>query len=368
MNRYLKGTLGIMRAYQLRFYRDKVALFFTFLFPLIFLFIFGTIFGNSASPSFKIALLNQSESSFARQFVEQSRDGDTFKVQDEIKTLDEAKERMSRGEIDSIVVLPEDFGTLRADQKPSGEMEVFYQKGSEQSGQTVAAVMEKILNEINSELGQSSPYFTVKQSASQDDGLSQFDYTFSGLLGFTILGSAIFGLANVMPAEKQRGSFRRLRAAPFKASQLILGNGLHYFLVSALSIVIMIIVGLLMFDFQMRGSWWQFGVFAGISTIMMLGFGLLIGGWAKNENQAAPVSNLVAFPLMFLSGIFFPRFLFPEWLQGITQYIPLSPVVDGFRRIMTENASIFELGPELAIIAIWGVVIYFLAVKLFRWE
>lgn len=368
MSRFIKATLGILRAYQIRFFRDKVALFFTFLFPLIFLFIFGSIFGNSGDLSFKVAILNNSESAFAKDFVEKSSEGGTFEVQEEIQNLDDAKERMHRGEIDSIIVLPEGFGEVGQDQRPRGEMEVFYQRGSEQSGQTVAAVMEQILGDINSGLGQSPPYFTVKQSATEDSGLSQFDYTFSGLLGFTILSTTIFGLANVMPAEKQRGSYRRLRAAPFKASQLLLGNGLHYFIIAALSALLMIIVGLLMFDFQMRGSWLQFGVFASISTVMMLGFGLLIGGWAKNESQAAPISNLVAFPMMFLSGIFFPRFLFPEWLQGITGFIPISPVIDGFRRIMTENANLFDLGSELAIIAIWGVVIYTLAIKLFRWQ
>jgi ABC-2 type transport system permease protein len=109
-------------------------------------------------------------------------------------------------------------------------------------------------------------------------------------------------------------------------------------------------------------------LFASFATIMMLGFGLLIGGWARNESQAAPLSNLIAFPMMFLSGIFFPRFLFPEWLQGVTSYIPLSPVIDGFRLIMTENANLFELGSHLLVIAIWTIAIYILAIKLFRWE
>jgi ABC-2 type transport system permease protein len=368
MNKYMSAVLGITRAYQIRFYRDKVAMFFTILFPLIFLFIFGTIFGSNSNPSFKVALLNESESQFATQFVDEMKKGETFNVQEDITEIEDAKERMSRGEVDSIIVLPESFGQPGADQKPAGEMEVYYQQGSEQTGRTVAAVMEQILAEINTELGQSPPFFTVKQTSTGDSGLSQFDYTFAGLLGFTILGTTIFGLANSMPAEKQRGSFRRMRAAPFKPSQLILGNSLHYLITTGISIVIMVLVGILVFDFQMRGSWLIFAAFAALSTLMMIGFGLLIGGWAKNENQAAPASNLLSFPLMFLSGIFFPRFLFPEWLQNVTAYVPLTPVVDGFRRIMTENASLIDLGPELAIISVWGIVIYLLTIKVFRWE
>lgn len=367
MKQYFQAIFGIFRAYQLRFFRDKTALFFTFMFPLIFLLIFGSIFNNS-STNFSIAIVNKSESEFAKQFEDMASKDDVFTVEEDVTTLDDAKTRMNRGELDSVLVLPASFGEADATGKPSGELEVYYKPGSEQSGQTVAAIMDQVMNEINVGLGQTAPNFTVAQKSTGQEGLSQFDYTFSGLLGFTILGSAIFGLANVMPAEKQRGAFRRLRASPFHASQLIIGNSLHYLLLTLLSMLLMIVVGLLVFDFEMRGSWLQFGLFATISSIMMIGFGLLIGGWARNENQAAPLSNLIAFPLMFLSGIFFPRFLFPEWLQGITGYIPLAPVVDGFRRIMTENATLLDLGPELLLISIWMVGLYALATRLFRWE
>lgn len=366
MKRYFEGVFGVMRAYQLRFYRDKTALFFTMLFPLIFLLIFGSIFNNS-SLSFSIAVINNSESEFSKTFVDTISDEEVFDVNTELDDFDAAKLSMQRGEVDSILLLNESFGDVGEGGTPTGQVTVYSEPGSEQARQTVAAITDQILIGINQQFGQQPAAFSVQQASTGEQGLTQFDYTFSGLLGFTILGSAIFGLANVMPAEKQRGSFRRLRASPFKASQLIFGNGLHYLIVTLLSLLLMITVGLLVFDFEMRGSWVQFGVFATISSIMMIGFGLLIGGWAKNENQASPVSNLVAFPLMFLSGIFFPRFLFPEWMQGLTDFIPLAPVVDGFRKIMTENAYLVDLGPELLLIGVWAVSLYALAIRVFRW-
>ena len=88
----------------------------------------------------------------------------------------------------------------------------------------------------------------------------------------------------------------------------------------------------------------------------------------ENENQSAALTNLVAFPLMFLSGVFFPRFLMPEWLQGITGFLPLTPIIDGLRMIMTEGASLLQLGPELALMGAWMVIIYTVAIKVFRWE
>jgi ABC-2 type transport system permease protein len=72
--------------------------------------------------------------------------------------------------------------------------------------------------------------------------------------------------------------------------------------------------------------------------------------------------------MMFLSGVFFPTFLMPEFLQTITRFIPLTAVIDAFRLIITENASLLDLLPEIGIILGWMVVIYALAFKVFRWE
>ena len=101
---------------------------------------------------------------------------------------------------------------------------------------------------------------------------------------------------------------------------------------------------------------------------MILGIGLAIGGWAKNERQAAPLSNIIVFPMLFLSGTFFPRYAMPIWLQHATTYLPLTPVIDGVRLLATEGQHLTQIGPQLGIMAIWTVVIYAVAFKVFRWE
>jgi ABC-2 type transport system permease protein len=72
--------------------------------------------------------------------------------------------------------------------------------------------------------------------------------------------------------------------------------------------------------------------------------------------------------MMFLSGVFFPRFLMPVWLQNITNYVPMTPIIDGSRLILTEGKSIFDLGSQLAIMAVWTIIIYVIAFRVFRWE
>lgn len=350
-----------------RFTRDKTALFFTIVFPLIFLFVFGSIFKND-DVSFKVAIFNHSDSAFSKTFVEESKKGDSVLEVVDVSSLDEAKDQMDSGELSSIIELPENFGDPNEKGLPSGEMTVYYDESSPESGQTVASIMSGITDGMNQGITGQKPLLTVAQKATTSTGLTSFDYIVSGLLGFTVLSLSIFGLANQLPAEKKTGVLRRIKATPFSRTKLVLGTMLYYGTIGMISLVVMMLAAVFILGFNMRGDWLQLALFAAISLASMLGFGLLIGGWAKNENQSAVLSNLVSFPLMFLSGTFFPRYIMPEWLQGITGYLPLSPIVDGFRYITTEGATLLDLGPQLAIIVAWGVVIYFLAIRLFRWE
>jgi ABC-2 type transport system permease protein len=346
-----------------------VALFFTFLFPLLFLFVFGSIFRGDDSPTFNVGLINQSETEFAEEFVKQaSGDDSVLHVDTEVTSIDQGKELMGRGQVDSIIVLPEDFGAPNADELPSGDVVVYYEEANPQTGQTLSAVMQGILDGINQELTGHIDPFKVEQRSTSTANLTQFDYTFSGLIGFSLLSLGIFGLADGLPSDKKAGMLRRIRATPLTAMQLVLGTMLNYLLVGILSIALMMLVGILLFGFDMRGDYLSFSIFVLLGMVMLLGFGLAIGGWAKNENQSAPLTNLIAFPMMFLSGTFFPRFLMPDWLQNLTGYLPLTPVIDGIRYITTEGRTIFELGPELALIGVWTVVIYAIAIKVFRWE
>ena len=108
-----------------RFFRDRLALFFTIVFPLIFLFVFGGIFGKDNGASFKVALLNDSNNTFATNLVDKIVDGKTIKQDETIKTLDQAKTKMNRGEIDATLLLDKDFG--KSDGKyPSGQIKLIY--------------------------------------------------------------------------------------------------------------------------------------------------------------------------------------------------------------------------------------------------
>ena len=350
-----------------RFFRDKVAMFFTFVFPIIFLLVFGALNRNNAGSTFDVVVINQSKTEFSGQFIEDLK---SSKVVKEVSAdnLDQAKQKMSRGEADTILLLPTEFGEVNKSNQPSGQVIVYYDPSNSQTGRTFASIVDSVLAGINQEITSQKPLFGVEQKSTDTRGLEPFDYVFAGLLGFSILSLGFFGLTNSLPSMKKEGVLRRLRATPLRVSQFVLGNALNYLVIGIITVILMFAIGVLLFDFKMQGDYLSFITITVIGIIMMFGFGLAVGGWAKNENQAAPLTNLVAFPMMFLSGVFFPRFLMPEWLQSVSALLPLTPLIDGIRFIITEGKTIFDVMPQVGLMGIWTIIIYVIAFRVFRWE
>lgn len=362
----IQAVLKMAEMFIKRFFRDKVALFFTFVFPLIFLAVFGGIFGGNSSITFRTSLINNADNEFSKQFVAGLKESDLFEISS-ADSFEKSKQKMGRGEYDVILEIPNDFGELKSG-VPTGQIKAYYDESDQQLQQAFGSVMNEILDEINGRYISLDKPLSLDAQPVQTANLSQFDYLLSGIIGFSIMSMAIFGMANGFPADKKAGYLRRLKATPLRAWQLVAATALQYLVIGLLSVSSIVVVGILAFDFHMRGDWISFLIFTIFSIISMFGFGLAIGGWAKNENQAAPISQLVAIPMMFLSGVFFPRFLMPEFIQEIAGYLPLSPIIDGLRLIMTEAKTIIDVWPQLGIISIWGVIIYAIAIRIFRWE
>jgi ABC-2 type transport system permease protein len=351
-----------------RFFRDKLAMFFVIIFPLIFLFVFGGIFGSNSAGSFKVGLINQSDNDFSQQFIEDLKNNDAFKIT-EFDDVNTAQDQMTRGQLDAALILPETFGTVKkGDNYPSGQAEVLYTQNNEQAGQTLASVLSGVFEGINTQFVPVEQPFSVSAQKSDQQGLTSFDYTFSGLLGFSIIGLGVFGPVNVFPELKKQGILRRYHTTPLKVWQYFISNVLSQMATGVVAIAVMFLVALTVFHLKIAGNIVALAAFIMLSIVMIYGIGLAIGGWAKNERQAAPLSNIIVFPMLFLSGTFFPRFLMPEWLQKVSSFLPLTPVIDGIRLILTEAKSLIDVGPQILQIFGWMAIVYIIAFRVFRWE
>lgn len=264
-----------------RYFRDPVAIFFTVAFPLIFLFVFGGIFGNSNDLSFRIALINQSSTKFAQEFTDQAKSAKVYKISSEVSSLDAAKEKMNRGELDAAIVLPSDFGQLAGKSYPTGKAKVYYTQNNEQAGRTLTSLLEAQFKAINAQFVKIDTPFTVTSEQTNDKGLKPIDYTFSGLLGFSLLGLGVFGPVNVFPELKRQGVLRRFSTTPIRIWQYFLSNVATQAVVGLFTISVLFAVAMLVFHLNVVGNYLELGLFIVFSIITILGIGLALGGWAK---------------------------------------------------------------------------------------
>lgn len=352
-----------------RFFRDRLALFFGILFPLIFLFVFGSLSKGGDGTSFHVAIVNESKSAFASQYVQRLGSNKAFKINQTVTTLSAAQDKMNKNQLDGTILLPPSFGTIQNGQQyPSGQAQVIYTQNNQSAGQTLTSVLDASFKQVNARFVPAAEPFTVAGKQLNEKSLSRFDYTFAGLLGFSIVGLGIFGPINVFPELKKQGVLRRLHTTPLKVWQYFTSTMISQAIIGLVSLSVMFAVALTVFHLKVVGNYLEIAVFLVFSIITILGIGLAIGGWAKNERQAAPLGNIIVFPMLFLSGTFFPRFLMPEWLQVASNYLPLTPVIDGIRMIVTEGKHLTQIGPQLGLLLAWTIVIYAIAFRVFRWE
>src|SRR5579862_1655922 len=261
-----------------RYFRDRLAMFFTILFPLIFLFVFGGLSKNG-STSFHIGLINQSSTSFASQFDQKISSDKTFNVDNTVTDTTIAKQKMGKSQIDATVILPPGFGSIGAHGIPTGTVQVLYDENNAQAAQTVSSIIQGGLDSNNTSLVKIQPPFSVA-AKSTNQGLSKLDYTVSGLIGFSIIGLGIFGPVNYFPQMKKEGVLRRLHITPLRVWQFFISSVLSNAVIGLISIAIMIAVASVLLNFTIVGNYFELAVLLVFGILTIFGIGLAIGGWA----------------------------------------------------------------------------------------
>lgn len=368
MNSYLIGLVTLTWTQMKRLLREPFVLGFNFALPLILLVIGGS-FVNNADITLRAVVLNHADSPFAREFetllTEQGVIG-ILSVLEDVASLDEAITLMGRGELESIIELPDGFGDLNEAGYPSGNVLVYYEQSSPQAGQTLASIMQSILDETNIAITGIIPPLGVEQRPTTTENRSAIADLYVNLALFTLLSVGVFVLANVLPKDKQLGVLRRFRVTPFRKSQLILGTMLTYSAISMIAVTLVTAAAVLIFDLDMRGDYLLLAVFLLLSAILLTGFGLFVGALAINEDQAA--IGAITLSVILFGTLSLPRWMLPDWLQTLTDYLPLVPIVDGIRSIAVEGISLVDLAPQLAIMSVWIAVLYAISIRAFRWE
>jgi len=200
---------------------------------------------------------------------------------------------------------------------------------------------------------------------------STIDFILPGQLGFAILSTGVFGTAFVFFGLRQTLVLKRFFATPVKRMYIVLGEGLSRLVFALIGALFIITIGYFAFHFTLiHGLLTVLNMLAlsAIGLIVFMGFGFIISGVARNDNTIPPLANIVTLPQFLLSGTFFSINAFPAWLQPISRALPLTYLNDALRKVAFEGASLFDVWHQILIMVLWGIGIYIVAAKTFKWE
>lgn len=197
------------------------------------------------------------------------------------------------------------------------------------------------------------------------------DFILPGQLGFSLLAAGVFGTAFVFFNMRQTLVLKRFFATPVRREIIVLSEGIARMLFQMMGAIVIIGLGYFAFGFTLIH-----GILTVLEMLLVcvfglmvfMGFGFIISSIAKSESSIPPLSNIVTLPQFLLAGTFFPIDAFPKWLQPICKALPLSYLNDALRKIAFDGAGIWDVRIDMLVLIGWGVLVYFVAGKVFKWE
>lgn len=203
---------------------------------------------------------------------------------------------------------------------------------------------------------------------STEKGARYIDFLLPGLLGMNLMGTGIWSFAFSITNARARRVLKRLIATPMSKRDYLLSQivGRLVFLVP--EVVVLLVAGWLLFGVSVRGSLATFALLCLLGSLAFCGLGLLVAARVRTIEGASGLANLVLMPMWILSGTFFSSERFPKAVQPLIELLPLTALNEALRGVMNEGMGLAQLGPQLLILAGWGVGCFGVALRIFRWK
>lgn len=365
MKRTLTSLWSLTIASCKMYFRNRAAVFFTMFIPLAFIGVFGLLSKGGGS-TLTIGLTNNSQTELSKSVVTALGDIKYFKIEEQ--SQQDARDKLGKGKIDLQIVIPKEFGQTTDGKLAPSKIETFYNEGKPQTGQTANLIIGQVVSGINAKITNAPQVVSLVPSGVKTNNLGTIDFILPGILAISIMQLGIFSVAFAFVSLKSTGALRRIQATPTHPINFIIAQAITRLIIGILQVALLTGLGIWLFDFHLLGNIFEFMAVALIGTLLFLAFGFAVAGAAKDENAAAPIANLITFPMLFLSGTFFPRDAFPGWLQNVTDFFPLTYLADALRSIANEGVHLTQLGGDLLGMTVWGIIMFIVAVRVFRWE
>ena len=352
------------------FYREKTSMFFTTTFPILLILVFGTIFKDQDKLNFNLCVqdLDQTETSaeIAKTLVLTGK----FIITRVDPAID-ATQYAKNSKVNLVLIIPKDYEKsytqyLQFDDPDAFATITYVYDPSSTSVGTKMQILNMVFAGINQGLSGKRPFVRTAETSILTKKYRFIEFFIPGVIAMAVMTASLFGTVNVNTELRQKGIIRKLSTTPITHTDWILSNILYQFMLAVISTSAMLLVSYAVFDVRLQINAWL-PVFIVLDVFTFVGIGMIVTRFVKEAESAAAAADAIIFPMMFLSGSFFPIEMMPGFLQTFARTLPLYYVNEGLRASMV----FVDHGAALryaAVIAGVAAGVFFLGIRTTRWE
>lgn len=360
----LKAMLAVTKASLLATFRSPQSIFFSLFFPIVLIWIFGSLAGGGGNaPSVEVAFEKGIDTTSVL-YLQLAHDP-FLNVADRSKK--DVEDELRKGRLAAIIDIQKGDSAVAP-----YVIHLRTSSASQREFATLQTILNNTIHEVDNVLYQDRRTAAIiRQTEVPGRRYKMIDFFLPGMIGFALVGSAVFGIAFLFYSLRETLVLKRMYATPIRRGYIILGESISKVLFQLITVVVLILFGYFMYDFYLAHgviTFFNMLFLCFLGLLVFMGFGFLISSLSKNQNVIPVYANLFMFPQYFLSGTFFPKTALPSAAQPFIQFLPLTALNDSLRNVAFEGSSLWSCWPQILVMAVWGVVVYAVTAKFFRWE
>jgi ABC-2 type transport system permease protein len=244
---------------------------------------------------------------------------------------------------------------------------VYFDPSRGSATQIVVPIIRQVVESVDRELSGAPQTLIVEPRSIQSQNLDFIDFFLPGMIAFSIMQAGMFAAVPLVQLRVSH-ALKRFGATPIARWTVLASQGATRLVLAAAQAAVLLLVGRMLFGIHVSSNWPGMLLFLLLGGAAFLGLGFAVSGLARTEEAVPALVQLVSFPMMFLSGVFWPIDTFPAPLQTFARALPLTFLGDGLRQVMVGGTPINPLWVDAAVLAGWVLVGGILAVRFFRWE
>ncbi|MCJ7614610.1 ABC transporter permease [Candidatus Bathyarchaeota archaeon] len=370
-------------------FRNRMGLVLLILMPIFMMTMVGFIYPSETSLSnVPIALVNEDTGfggySLSSTFVltlNTINENTGMLTLTNASNLDDIREMIQTGDVEGGIIISSDF-TSNIMNGQQGTVTIVTDQSNPQMSAMIQAVMNGVFEQMGTALAQQNvasqlgidlsnalavvkPY-DIQIQGSIEGEFSYFDFIAPGIMAMTVMMSVMTGLPAAISQEREVGTLDGMMVAPINRLSVILGKTLAQMARGMLQGVLILVLAMTLFGVTVHGSIMLVFALLLLGVFSFVGLGVVLTSFAKDQETAVMMMTTIMFPMMFLSGVFFPVEQMPWFMQSISKVLPLTYVADALRKVMVLGADIPAITTELSILIIFGVVMTAIAVPVFK--